>query len=163
MPSERFPSAVIKAMIPYADSPTAHSLDLMLQTQQILSSVEQTVSTLREFRESLSAPPMPEPPIDALYSEDGEEYELAASEVKNTGGMDVEGMIQAVQAVCGPEERKKLDQLLMMMRVRKVVSVSHDQTLMLDAVTSFLGPEQKKQIDELLPLLSLMQEGKMPL
>lgn len=224
MPKEPIPTAILKAMLPYADYTTAHSIGLMIQSGEVLTAATRTMQALQEFQESLHAPPVPPPrhsraytpPYPATYppghasgptpskappgdiiflpgihpegstalpGETGsptanealpggsydptagypeDEYELTAADNHATQ-MDIEGMIQAVQAVCGSEERKRLDQLLMMMRVRKVLTVSHDQTLLFDAVTSFMNPEQKKQIDELLPLLTLMQEGKMPL
>ena len=86
-------------------------------------------------------------------------YELAASElgggIRSRGigqQMDLEGMIQAVQAVCSPEDRQRL-------RVRRFLSSSRDSSTMLEALTAFLSPEQKKQMDEMLPLLSMMMEA----
>ena len=79
------------------------------------------------------------------------------------GQMDLEGMIQAVQAVCAPQERQRLEQMLMLFRVRRLLSASHDSSMMLEAMTAFMAPEQRKQMDEILPLLAMLQEGKMPI
>lgn len=153
MPKELFSTAMLKAMIPYADINTAHSLDLLLQAEQMRSSLEQTIHTFHEFQETAMAPP-----------DLNGEYELAANELGHPGNeMDLEGMIQAMQAVSGTEERKRLDQILMLLRVRKIFAVSHDSSLMFEALSSFMSPEQKKQMDELLPLVTMLQEGKMPL
>lgn len=153
MPKELFSTAMLKAMIPYADIHTAHSLDLLLQAEQMRSSLEQTIHTFHEFQETAATPP-----------ELNKEYELAANELGHSGNeMDLEGMIQAMQAVSSTEERKRLDQILMLIRVRKIFAVSHDSSLMFEALSSFMSPEQKKQLDELLPLVTMLQEGKTPL
>ena len=161
MPQELFPTAIIKAMIPYADIGTAHSLELLLQTEQMHSMVEQTIESFQKFQEVLT--------IQSTQTSTESDYELTANELGNGTQsdrhagqeMDLEGMIQAVQAVCGTEERRRLNQILMLVRVRKVLSASHDSSLMFEAVSSMLSPEQKKQMDEILPLLSMIQEGKM--
>ena len=77
--------------------------------------------------------------------------------------MDVEGMLQVVQAVAKPEDRKKLEQVRMMMQMSKLMANGNGSVLSPELLGLLLGPEQKKQMDEILPLINMMQEGKMPL
>ncbi len=172
MPQEIFPTAIIKAMIPYADTGTAHSLELLLQTDELHTRMGQARASFQEFRELLSMVGRKggASARDAEQEEQGD-YELSASELgsgelsggirsRGTGGqMDLEGMIQAVQAVCAPEDRQRLEQMLMLLRVRRFLYSSRDSSTMLEAFTAFLSPEQKKQMDEMLPFLSMMMEA----
>lgn len=77
--------------------------------------------------------------------------------------MDIEGMLQAVQAVAGPEERRKLEQIRMFLQMQRIMTAGSGNGLSPELLGALLGPEQKKQMDEMLPLISLMQEGKMPI
>ncbi len=166
MPQELFPTAIIKAMIPYPDTGTAHSLELLLQTDELHTRMGQARASFQEFRELLSMAGRGGALDNGETEEENGGYELAASElgggIRSRGigqQMDLEGMIQAVQAVCSPEDRQRLDQMLMLLRVRRFLSSSRDSSTMLEALTAFLSPEQKKQMDEMLPLLSMMMEA----
>ena len=154
MPQELFPTEVIKVMIPYADMGMAHTLEMMLQADQMHRMLEQTRESLRQFHDTWRE----------RKGKDTIEYELVANEVGENAGrrtgqqMDVEGMIQAVQAVCGPEDRRRLNQMLMMLRMRRVMSMSQDPAKIMEVLSLFLSPEQKRQMEELLPLMSMMKE-----
>jgi len=156
LPRELFPTEVIKVMIPYVDMGTARTLEMMLQAEQMHQMVEQARESLRQFQDTWRE----------RKGREDTEYELVANEVGENEGagrragqqMDVEGMIQAVQAVCGAEDRRKLNQMLMMLRMRRVMNMSQDPAALMEILSLFLSPEQKRQMDELLPLMNMMKE-----
>lgn len=138
MPGVLFPTAEIQAMLPYVDRSRARFLETCLTMEKL---------------HTLVTPP------------EEEEYELEASAAGGGRGgqMDIEGMLQAVQAVSGPEERRKLEQIRMFLQMQRIMTAGSGNGLSPELLGVLLGPEQKKQMDEMLPLISLMQEGKMPI
>lgn len=138
LPKEWFPTMEIQAMLPYVDRSRARFLELCLTVEKL---------------HTLAVPA------------EQELHELEASEAGMDGGgrMDMEGMLQAVQAVARPEERRQLEQMRMFLQMSKLMTGASGPGLSPELLGALLGPEQKKQMDEILPLISMMQEGKMPL
>lgn len=138
---ERIPTTIIKAMLPYADNNSAYVLGMLLKTEQLSVNLEQLAAGASELMQTLAGRIEPE-------------YDLKASESTNRP-MDVEGMIQAVQAVCGVEERRKLERLLMLLRVRRLTEGSAADRQ--EAMLALLPPEQKNQLEEMMTLMTLLK------
>ena len=132
LPKGLFPKAEIEAMLPYVDRKGARLLETCLTVEK----------------------------LHALVAPSEEEYDLFAAEAGG-GTMDMEGLLQAVQAVAAPDQRRKLEQMRMMMQMRKVMTAGGG-ALTPELLGTLMGPEGKKQMDEMLPLLSMMQGGMMP-